>query len=449
MPIEKIHITGKPYLKIFLKNSKRDVDAGADLYWKEEYLGSKESSNRPPWDNRMDEARKLLDQMKKDKKKLKNKGVFASKDLTVIELIEECRKWKFDTDEIKIRRSEQYISYVNKWIKPKIGDIKADKYNTNWHQKLVDHVKEYIYDSKTKKQVKRTKNKDSKRNAEILDGIIRASFRWGMGQGKISFNPLENYKTTGLKTKSENAQQAEKKERIFLEDHEVIEIAKELENTLFKRITILSARLGTRANESIGLQWRDFDCWFNQSTNEWEGTMDINRQIYKNEVMPPKWDSYGTLDILDADVRLLKEWSEIQKLQFLEIGKRVTNNTWIFTRPDGDHFRITSWRQAFQRASERASRKAKEKAEKAKTDEERKKIKQIRIVTSVQLLRHYHASTIITDPANRSLGMTVFQIAQKRLRHKNLNTTIKNYIHLRPDLTKSAVQTASKHLPNV
>ena len=454
MPIQSKYISGKPYLWIYLKNSKKDVSAGADLYWKQEHLGSKEGSNRPPWNNRMDEAKKLLDQMKKDKKKLKNKGVIAE-DLSIIELIDECRKWKFETKQIGSNRSNQYIQYVRAWIKPQVGHLKADKYTSNWHQRLIDYVKEYIYDQKTKKQVKRSEDKDSTRNAEIIDRILRTTFKWAVSQQKIEFNPLDKYVTTGLRIKPKNAKQAEKKEQIFLEDHEVIEIAKELENTLFKRITILTARLGTRGNESIGLQWRDFDCWFNESTNQWEGTMDINRQVYYEEkdkqwtVIPPKWNSYGTLDLLDADVLLLKEWAEIQKLQFLEIGKRVTDNTWIFTRPDGEHLRLSSWRDAIERASERASRKAKEKAEKAKTDKERKKIKQIRIVSKVQLLRHYHASTIITDPANKGLGYTVFHIAQKRLRHKSLETTINNYIHLRKDLTKSAVKTASTHLPNV
>jgi|8_EtaG_2_1085327.scaffolds.fasta_scaffold00292_5 integrase len=448
MPIEKLHITGNPYLRIYLRNSKNDVAAGADYYWKQEYLGSKEGSNRPPWENRMAEARDILDKLKKEKRKLKINRVVAE-DLNIIELIEQCREWKLKTEQVGSNRSNQYIQYVRAWIKPQVGHLKADKYTSNWHQRLIDYVIDNIYDQKTNKVIKRSKDQDSTRNAEIVDRIVRTTFKWAVSQQKIEFNPLDKYVTTGLRIKPKNAKQAEKKEQIFLEDHEVIEIAKELENTLFKRITILTARLGTRGNESIGLQWRDFDCWFNESTNQWEGTMDINRQVYYEEqdkqwtVIPPKWNSYGTLDLIEADVLLLKEWSEIQKLQFLELGKRVTKKTWIFTSENGDHLRLHSWRKAVERASKRASKRASDQSRR------NKKAKLIRIVSSIQLLRHYHASTIITDPANKGIGYTVFHIAQKRLRHKSLETTINNYIHLRKDLTKSAVKTASTHLPNV
>lgn len=220
----------------------------------------------------------------------------------------------------------------------------------------------------------------------LISTILQTAVEWQV----IPSNPCSRVKTPSVK----------KKESRFLEDYQVADLFKALENEPLQYETIITLFVytGMRRGELCGLKWSDID--FNKCL------INIQREIlYLPEIGifedTTKTDqSKRIIKVADICFKLLKKHKVEQNKERIKVGDQWENGDFIFTQWNGRPIHpdtLTAWFPKFLKKHDLPN-------------------------VTIHSLRHTNASLMIMN------GVNVTTVA-KRLGHSNASTTTRIYAH--------------------
>lgn len=236
----------------------------------------------------------------------------------------------------------------------------------------------------------------------LLSSILNTAVYWQL----IPYNPCSRVKPPRVT----------KKEAEYLEDNQVIDILKllEEENLQFRTMITLFIYSGMRRGELLGLKWDDIDFK--------TGHIQISRALLYTpekgiyEDTPKNEKSKRSITIPASVIKLLEEQKIEQNVKQAQVGNRWSDNNYVFTRWDGKPFHPDTISTQFKKFINRND------------------------LPDVHLhsLRHTNASLLIASG-------TDLRTVSNRLGHAQLSTTGNIYAHA----IKSADEIAANALESM
>ena len=162
---------------------------------------------------------------------------------------------------------------------------------------------------------------------------------------------------------------------------------------------------GVRRGELLGLRWGDID-WASKN-------IQVRKSLYKDKLQEPKSEySKRKIDMGPRLIEALKAHRKRRIETLLKVGRQLTNDDFVFSRPDGKPLSGDSlYHRDFQRILKRAG------------------LRQIRIHD----LRHTFASILINAGHN-------LKYIQNQMGHAKIEITFNLYGHLLKETLEGAAQ---------
>jgi len=239
-----------------------------------------------------------------------NSGLHKKNIPTVDEFM--IKSFSLQSSNRNVTTMKDYKSKYNKHLKPTFGNLKIDSIKgtdiTLWQNNLLKKG----YAIKTIKSVR---------------GILSTMFEDAIRDELLSKNPVRY--TTPLSTRKIKNSSESEIDSFSIE--EIKNLSKNASNEQMKNFYMFLFLTGVRGGEAIGMTW--------DNVNFDRGIININSQISRGLIGPPKWNSYREIPILNPLMPYLKSQYKLtgqygnyiflneKKQHFWDISK-IRENYW-------------------------------------------------------------------------------------------------------------------------
>ena len=229
-----------------------------------------------------------------------HQGVFFKKEMPTVDEFKEI-SFEIQSSNRSELTQKDYRSKYNKNLKPYFGDKFLNEIKgidiSFWQNELL----ELDYDPKTIRSYRGVLS-------TIFDDAIKAEF--------IEKNPVRLASKISTRRRINNST---RKISPFSLD-EIKQLLQTTENEQMKNLYALLFFTGMRGGEAMGLQWRHVN-FINKK-------IDVEQQIGRGILGPPKWESYRTIEIIDALIPYLQSQFELTS----------DFNSYVFLNKQNSHY---------------------------------------------------------------------------------------------------------------
>ena len=294
------------------------------------------------------------------------------------------------------------VSYKKKielHIKPELGIYKLKALTPTVMQEFIN---------------KKAKKNYSRNTLSVIKGILTGSLRYAVQKDMIRHSPMTNVTLPSPRNEKLKPRTAP---HVYIPPNRITEIFERFpEGTSPHLAMMLGYKAGLRLGEAFGATWDDIDFI--------ENTLSVNKQVQwdeKNKVWyfsKPKYNSFRTIDLDEECIKLLKRENDRQVKAKDYYGEFYTNNfvnenRQLNTSGDGEPVSLINIREngefIIPRTMQHTSGIIHHKMNYPEFD--------------FHSLRHTHASMLAENDAPP-------KYLQERLGHKNLEITMRFYLHL-------------------
>lgn len=323
--------------------------------------------------------------------------------------------WISDYCEMNLKYSTTigYNKKINIHIRPELGIYKLSTLNPTMLQEFINNKAKAGY---------------SRNTLSVIKGILSKSLHYAVQKNYIRYSPMVDVYLPNPRSELYKPRQSP---HVYIPEDKIKMIFDRFPETTSAHIPMmLGYKGGLRLGEAFALTWSDID--FDKNT------LSINRQIQWNEkdkcwyFSNPKYDSYRTIDIDKSFMELLSRALFSQKRAMEYYGDNyiylyVDKNRVLNTERKGEKIYLVNVRANGTLISPRT----------------------MQYVSSVihhklnysefdfHSFRHTHATML----AENGVPM---KYLQERLGHKNLQVTMKYYLHLTDKMTIEGISIINK-----
>jgi integrase len=301
-------------------------------------------------------------------------------------LAEYLQQWLMDYAKPKLcpRSYDRYADIIRQHINPKLGKTPLTQLKPAQLQNLYS---EWLSNGLS--------NRTVKYHHAVIHNALRCALKWGM-VGRNVADAVETPK-------------ARQNEMQVWSDYEVSRFLEYAEDSPYFALFYTALFTGMRRSELLALRWSDVDLLM--------GEIQVSRglqQLKDSSLVfsqPKSAKSNRKIALSPSTIQVLREHYEKQKAEMANLGRKITDDSLVFSHIDGTPIRPNTITYAWVNTVKRSGLKA------------------IRFHD----LRHTHASLMLQQGVHP-------KIVQERLGHSSISMTLDTYSHVAPGLQEAAAK---------